>query len=214
MAILPDATASGQGAAGTTITFSHTCAVNAVLIVSVGAQDGVGVATVTYDGVAMTQVDDTNTNMRTTQFVLLTPNSGAHNVVVTKDNGTDYAASSISFTGAGGVSATNTANGNSASASGTITLNTATTGNGYVVSALAQANNPVTLPSYTGAGTQFVSRANGTDDFASSYTAFAAGGNVTDSWTWVIVGKYSIASVEVYEAAAAATGGFFFAVKK
>lgn len=199
MAIALDATSSGQGTVGTTITFAHTCAANALLVVFVGSQDGVGAPTVTYNSVAMTQIASTNTNMSCYAFILLNPSSGANNVVVTKDSGTDYAASAISFTGAGGYDATNTSNAASGT-SGSVTVNTNRT-TGFVVAAQSLANNG--SATYTGSGTEFVDRTNGgSDSFQSSYEAYAGSANITSSWTWGSNGKNCRVGVEIYQ-----TGG-------
>lgn len=209
MAIALDSTSSGQDAAGSTITIAHTISgSDRVLVLVVSSQDGVGTPSATYDSVAMTLLVTKNVagQMASWTFALVAPNTGTHNIVVTKDNLTEYAGMAVSFTGAGGTSAT----GSNSAGSGnpTITVTTATTGAGYVVTGGAK-NGSASGATYTGAGTEFAS-ITGTSNFSfAAYTAFAAGADVTDGWT-ITSAKWALTGVEVYEVAAATTKGGFF----
>lgn len=91
MAIAFDA--SSQGTAGnpvTSITWSHTCASGAVLVVQAGSGATNTISGVTYNGVAMTAVDsytDTTNALKNTSWILLNPASGANNIVVSASLG-------------------------------------------------------------------------------------------------------------------------------
>lgn len=89
MAIAYDASSRGAVAAGTSITFSHTCT-GADLALFVGVQyfdDDSSAPTATYNGVSMTLVvEATSTELGSFQrerlFVLVAPATGSNNVVV------------------------------------------------------------------------------------------------------------------------------------
>lgn len=211
MSIAVDSTSNGTDKLGATLTVSHTCASGALLVVNVASTDGVTTPTVTYNGDAMTMVASINgSQMSSFMFVLVSADSGTHDIVATKDIGVDYGLSAISFTGAAGYSAFNSANGNSGTAS--LTTTTATTGNGVVVT--GGAKNQVTTVTYTGSGTEFENFNDVTAQvYVAAYTNFTAGSDVTESWTFTSA-KWALTSVEIYEPSAAATGGFFFAVDR
>lgn len=105
MALALDAVASDK-ANGTSVTFSHTCTgtgTTGVLYVIVGERFASAVTGVTYNGVAMTQIsyNDPGANLVVCKvFRLLTPATGAHNVVVTASTARNLACTSLSFTGA------------------------------------------------------------------------------------------------------------------
>lgn len=196
MAIALDATSSGTATAGTTVTIAHTCTgANLVLIVVVGGTDGITTPTVTYNAVSMTLVASKNvSNMSSFTFALVGPATGTHNIVVTKGSGDEIGGMGISFTGAGGYSAVNSSDGNSTTAS--LTVTTATTGAGYVVT--GGTTNVVASAAYTGAGAEYADLASASQDYHAAYTAFAAGADVTDSWTFAS-NKWALSGVEVYE---------------
>jgi hypothetical protein len=83
------------------LTYSHTCAVDAVLYVWVGVGSSRTV-TVTYNGVSMTEIaNEPETNGdRGYLFFLGSPASGANNVVITPSGNTFIVAQSSSYTGA------------------------------------------------------------------------------------------------------------------
>lgn len=102
MSIAFDAAASSSGS-GTSLTYSHTCASGATLIVGVLAQTGVTVSGVTYNGVSMTSVGANVADgggYSVTLWYLGSASSGANNIVITC--GTSSAAifgRSVSYTG-------------------------------------------------------------------------------------------------------------------
>lgn len=203
MAIAVDATSTGTSTAGTTVTVSHTCTgSDLVLIVFAGAQDGVTTPTCTYNGVSMTQgtTRDIGGEMSSTVFYLVGPATGTHDIVLTKGSGDEFGVMGISFTGAGGVSATASNSGGNLDTTATVTVTTGTTGNGYVVA--GGANNVAAISTtYTGSGTQFANFASSNQTYMAAYTAFAAGADKTESWT-KLASKWSLCGIEVYEASA------------
>lgn len=209
MAIAVDSTSTGAAAAGTTITVSHTCTgSNLVLVSVVAASDGVSTPSVTYDGVSMSLVKSINDTgkMSSFMFVLVGPNTGTHDIVVTKDSGSDFGVASVSFSGAGGYSATGSAN-SSSSGTASVTTTTATSGNGYVVG--GGGKNVVNTVTYTGSGTEYANfnSASVNQVYMAAYTAFAGGADVTESWTFTAA-KWALTSVEIYEFTSSANSGF------
>lgn len=201
MAIAIDATSSGTGTAGTTVTVPHTCTgSNLVLIVVAGATDGVSTPTCTYNGVSMTQgaIRDVASEMFSIVFYLVSPDTGTHDIVLTKGSGDEFGVMGISFTGAGGVSATATNSGGSLDTTATVTVNTATTGNGYVVAGGTNNVAAITV-TYTGSGAEFANVTTASQRYMAARTAFASGADVTESWTKV-ASKWSLCGIEVYEA--------------
>jgi len=123
-----DAASSGNGT-GTTVTVSHICSgTNRVLIVDavIGRNPDSFTLTATYNGVAMTSLGLTHSNGSTAgfveKFILINPDSGTHDIVVTRSAGTvdSFIVGGISFTGASQTLADYT--GNFFSASGTSTV--------------------------------------------------------------------------------------------
>ena len=106
MAVAFDAVSSGQAAAASSQTISHTCTgANLVLYVITGGWDGTGRSiTVTYAGVSMTQIADSDLSLgndRTWLFRLVAPATGSNNVVVTITGGNMHIRTgNLSFTGA------------------------------------------------------------------------------------------------------------------
>ena len=104
MAIAFDATAqAGQGAVGTTLTYSHTCTgSNRILFVSAGTIGSlVNVTGITYNGVALTNIGFQTTGaLVTTLWYLVAPATGANNIVITLLSSNPVTGQSSSFTGA------------------------------------------------------------------------------------------------------------------
>lgn len=106
MAIAYDSSAQGSGGSVTSITFSHTCSgSDRMLVVFVRSYQNDRVTGVTYNGVAMTQVnkrqDNAGNNCYTYLYYLLAPATGANNVVVSASPAPNIqlAACSASYTG-------------------------------------------------------------------------------------------------------------------
>lgn len=195
MAIALDATSNAADSSGTTLTFSHTCTgSDLVLVVFATTQSGTA-ATVTYNGVAMTRrAYESATNPRIGAYVLADPATGAHDIVVTTDNDIATAASGISFTGAQDYSAVATATNTSTSASITVTTAESV---GFVTVGII-ATNPTSL-TYTGGGTAFGAQDIGANKFSSSYKAYSAGADVTETWTLGASQDWHMAGVEIYQ---------------
>jgi len=102
MAIAFDAVSSGGGG-GTSQTFSHTCTgTNRLLFVGGMNQESSSTITgVTYDGVALTEIDSSSqTNNSVSLWYLIAPSTGANDVVVTRSTSTDALLGvGVSYTG-------------------------------------------------------------------------------------------------------------------
>lgn len=105
MAVSFDSSAQGTAANPTTsISWSHTTASGAVLVVQAITLTTNSVTSVTYNGNALTLVDTSNDgSLILTNWILLTPSSGTHTVVVNCTNGL-LGADSQSYTGASTIS--------------------------------------------------------------------------------------------------------------
>ena len=209
MAIAFDASSSGIASA-TSVTFSQTCTGSDLVLVVNAYVKGDNISSVTYNGVAMTQVAaETSGNPRVYTYVLIGPATGTHNVVVTGGaSAVVTGGSAISFSGAtGGYSATGSSTGSSTSASLTINTNKQT---GFVVAGYGSANAGV--PTYTGGGTQYGVQTSSNDRIRSAYEAFTGGADKTETWSIDAIVTWRITGVEVYELGA--TGGFFLAAAR
>lgn len=199
MAIALDSTSSGVATTGTTVTVAHTCAANSILVVVAGGVDAINISGVTYNGDAMTNAVNLNSQMRNSIWYLTTPDAGTYNIVATKTDGYKTDVAGISFTGASGISATGTANGFGQQAD--LTVTTAEAGNGYVVSMLAW--NDQDAVHYDTSGTEWYLRQSaGNFAFSAVYVAYAAGAN--PSFTWTDPGNnrgWACCGIEVVEAA-------------
>lgn len=199
MAFSLDATSQVDGLAGTTVTWSHTIGAgsNRLLVVLISGRSSANVSGVTFDGVALTQVgstrDDSSTD--TSIWYLTAPNTGAHNIVITKASGQDCDAGGISYIDAliDVASFTNNS-GMSTTPSITVTPNHA---DGHILGVLGL-NDSGTL-TYTGPGTEFFSQ--GFDPrYRGAYGAFTGGASITHSWTSSNNRAWTVAGVEVYPA--------------
>lgn len=97
---LDNATVSGYG--GTTVTWSHTTASGAsiLLVYASGGTDGLFPSSVTYNAVGLTRVADiSRPNASGSLWYLSSPPSGAHNVVITYGSYTDLYGLALSFLG-------------------------------------------------------------------------------------------------------------------
>ena len=97
-----DAVSSG-GNGGTSQTFSHTCSgTNRLLFVGGFNQEASSTITgVTYDGVALTEIDNSSqTNNSVSLWYLIAPSTGASNVVITRSSSTNALVGvAVSYTG-------------------------------------------------------------------------------------------------------------------
>lgn len=116
---------------GTSSTWSHTCTgSNRILFVGVGTDFSGDVVTgVTYNGVAMTQVNKQATtganNYYAYVYMLVNPDSGAHDIVVSASGSYNLRTAAASYTGAlqtGQPDATNKATSNTTEQSVSVTV--------------------------------------------------------------------------------------------
>lgn len=209
MAVAYDAVSSGAGSAVTTLTFAHTCTgANLAIVVDVTYYHTAArtVSGVTYAGVALTSIGGitrTGFNMRTEQWKLSAPASGANNVVITMDGSTsEIQAGAKSFTGAHQTTASltgtqATAQGNSTTPSVGVTSG----GTGEIVTDSVVADAP---GSFTAGALQTSRWSLPTSIGGAGSTEPGAAGTVTMSWT-ITSGEWAICGVSVV--AAAAGGG-------
>ena len=171
---------SGQAAtlaANAAATWSHTCTGSQrILFVGVAVSANLAsLASVTYNGVAMTRIITRQSNDQTAGGVhlygLINPASGTHTVSVTPSTtvGTDYEAGSVSYTGADQTTGWKNATSNAGSVSGgthPITGTIASTTTGNIVIAAACYGSAITA----GAGV-------GTNRWANNQNPNSAAGN-------------------------------------
>lgn len=128
MAIAFDASSTGSAFSTTNLTFSHTCASNAVLLLALTSGTALSNPSVTYGGTAMTLIGSSDAGSSTTRlYGLKTPSSGANNISITFGVNTTMIGAAASYTGADrGINfySSNTNTGNAASLSVSITTNT------------------------------------------------------------------------------------------
>jgi len=112
------------------ITVAHTVTANSnAILVACVADDGIGTVSATYNGDAMTEITnvlDTNSYFKFTCFSLVNPDSGEHNIIVTRSNnsGSIYV-KALSYYGVSGIGESTT-NAQTAGTSQTTTLNNST----------------------------------------------------------------------------------------
>lgn len=125
-----DAISSVAAATATSLTFAHTCTGDH-RILFVGGRDKIAAATVvtgiTYNGVAMTQIDGVQvpSNIFITLWVLMAPDTGSNNVVVSASESVSLRFIAVSYTGA--KQANQPENSDTNTATGTSTINTTIT---------------------------------------------------------------------------------------
>lgn len=217
MAVAFDAAADGAADSGSSVSYSHTCSgSDRLLIVGVAWRGTQTVSSVTYNGVAMTQVAAHaagGNNTRVKQYYLINPASGANTVSVTMSGATNLVVGSISFNGA-----------HQTTPLGTQATATGTSGNPSV--SVSSASDEIVVDSLSydrassltvGAGqTQRYNRDdNGGGDLWGAGSTEAGAASVTMSWTAGASEGWAIAGVSVKPSggAAAATypgcvGGF------
>lgn len=190
MAISIDSTSSATGSAGTTLTYSHTVGSgpNTVLLVLMGIDDATPgfPSSVTYNGDALTElggIGSTNSPMLTDGWFLVNPDTGTHDIVITKDNDRPTASSAVSMFGAATPEqADSDATSGDTATSSSLTLDASTTGMLFdcIVTSL-------TAPTANGSQTAFGAANNfsGTMDYSSSYKAVSAG-SPTMNWTFTL----------------------------
>lgn len=121
---LQDATSSASSASASSLTFAHVCK-GADRFLVVGAGERIVANTATYAGVSMTALTSVvNGAAIARQFILLNPQSGSNNIVVTFASSGNVCAQGISFTNTGGYRNNTTASGSSTTASLAITSET------------------------------------------------------------------------------------------
>lgn len=142
MAIAFDAASSANTVvSASSLTFSHTCTgSDLVLTVGVSADSGVSPTGVTYNGSAMTK-QVTEPGIDTTIWTLVSPATGANNIVVTFAASHFFIAGGISLTGcntASAVGATNHGNGSTNNAAISVTT---TAANSWLVACVTHNRN-------------------------------------------------------------------------
>ena len=205
MAVAFDAVgpAGGGGATNSTgaaLSWTHTCGGSATYLL-VGctldaSPDGAFSMTATYNGVTMTSLGVLHANGATAGFLqvwqMANPPTGAHTVTVTPAGGTASGLNggSLSFNGAGGLSATQTATGSTSTASLSFTGSSA----GNMVAMFLGDGNP---PTSTAGTSRFLFTGDNVHECGNAAAStVAGGGTVTCTWTATAL-AYAIIAVEV-----------------
>lgn len=195
MAIAFDNSGSQSGTGATTLSWSHTCAgTNRILIVGVQVFDDTDdtertVASVTYNGVAMTRIDRQITgNIASELWRLVAPATGTNTVLVTLGAANDFSlAQSSSYTGVDQSAPINASNKATSSSTMDATVNvTSTVDNCMVVDSVVKYNTTETITA--GSGQTTVASLSVGSGFglkgASSYESKPTAGATTMNWTW------------------------------
>ncbi len=172
---------------GTSLTFAHTCSgANRILFVAVttNTADNVDYITgVTYNGVAMTQVDSFRSQGLGGHelYMLVNPASGANNVVVSASGSVAIYAAASSYTGALQTGQPNTNNGNASDPATTSTVSVTTTVDNcwLISSAGTKAGAGATASASTGTVTR---QANGYVSIGDSNGVRATAGSHGQTW--------------------------------
>lgn len=101
MAIAFDAASSAGVAGNTVLTYSHTCTgSDLALVVEVATNELESISSITYNGVALTQIDTEPTaSGQVFLWLLIGPDTGAHDIVVTRTGVGTWNSSAASYTG-------------------------------------------------------------------------------------------------------------------
>lgn len=199
MAIGRDAVAYSSGTGASTLSWSHACAgTNRILTVAVRVFDDTNdtertVASVTYNGVALTRIDrQAQGNIASELWYLVAPATGTNTVLVTLGAANDFSgASSVSFTGVDQSSPINT----SAKAAGSsleATVDVTTTVTNCVAIDSTVKYNTTEIPSIGSGQTNNIQSSVGSGYGiygVSSYELKAFAGAVTMNWTWTTTAR-------------------------
>lgn len=207
MALAVDATDAGQnGAAGTTITLSHTCSGDdRLLIVCAFSQNSNQTITgITYNSIAMTQAAVvTNATYRFAYiWYLIDPATGANDIVITKPSGELLRITGISFTGAhqtdpiGATGSSDRVAGSPTHPEVTVNTNDAT---GFVVGI---AGTRGSVSASDSGQTDFQNASLGITNALAAYESFTGSSNPSIGWTAASDGWGSV-GVEIRELASA-----------
>jgi hypothetical protein len=178
---------AGTLIAASTLTWSHTVAggTDNVLVVGVSSRTGSLPTSVTYNGSAMTYINDIGTGSfdGLSQYYIKNPSSGAHNIVVTMSGNTGISGTGVSVTGADPTTPIGNINQQRQGSATTIGLSlTLSTGSMAVNAFSATAGTPP----FVGTPNAGVKRAeaNGTGS-NQTYGASATNSSGTDmGWSW------------------------------
>jgi hypothetical protein len=178
MAIAFGAVSTVATASGTSLTYSHTVTgSNNIILVGVWIvnTDTDTVTGVTYNGVAMTRMNTITCTVPSSQrgylYYLLSPSTGANNVVVSSSSA-DIQSRAISYTGVTSVGANGTFTPNASTTTAAISVTT-TANNSWLVAGARNFAAAVTA----GSGTTM--RSSAVDDFGDSTNIATSGTNYT-----------------------------------
>lgn len=192
-----DAVSGGDATGASSLTFSHTCASNAVLLVAVYVETAsASISSVTYNGVAMTlqQAGTAGNDGSTLNIYKLTnPASGANNVVVTFSGNCNSHAISASFIGASGTF-TSTSNTGTYSGSPLRFSSSISSATDRIVFAVSGINNGINSQVSVVVGTETGSQPSGNKTIVGG----RAMGDATSTVTWEsAVSAWSVGAVIV-----------------
>lgn len=207
MALAVDSTGSGTSATSP-LSFSFTNTAGNVLYVATATGGGTGIASITYNGVNLTQaVQSGNDDGRSEYWYLGSPATGANTLVVTGNASQTISACVITFTGGnpsdpvGTVISGTSGGANQTSAS--LTVNTVGD-SGYVIDGI-RIDDQITSPGVVtigGSQTLQAGPSGGTGaNVRLSSQSFTGSSNPVMSWSWVNGVRYSDVAIEVKPAA-------------
>ena len=190
-----DSTSSSSATGATTLSWSHTCAgTNRILIVGLQVFDDTNdtertVASVTYNGVALTRIDrQVTSNIASELWRLVAPATGTNTILVTLGAANDFSlGQASSYTGVDQSSPINASNKATSSSTMDATVNvTSTVNNCVVVDSVVKYNTTEAITA--GSGQTTIASLSVGSGFglkgASSYETKATAGVTTMNWTW------------------------------
>ena len=151
MAIAFDAVSHGVDGSGTSLSWSHTCTgSNLILFVAALVDTSHTVTSVTYNGVAMTQIASVDAWTRTALYYLVAPATGTNTVTITASGNNPIYGRATSYTGASQTGVPDSFSTNTGT--GTTSLNLTTTvvaNNSWLVGCIGNDSNTQTAGSNT-----------------------------------------------------------------
>lgn len=184
-----DAVAGGNlTTAGTSLSWNHTCTAN-YLLVALTIQNAHSNLSVTYNGVAMSQLGSVGGTRITYWFGLANPTQGTNSVQCSWTTSRTAMGSSISYAETNLSDPVGTAVGNNSTTDASTSVDVPSTNDDVVVDVLhGFRSSNTTSPTFTVGANQTARRNVGTNDGTNSFRQAISeedgnGGNVTMSWT-------------------------------
>lgn len=181
MAIARDASSHSTGSAVSSLTFSHTCASGALLVVGSRGATTDTLTGITYNGVALSLVKSFTNNRWHYLYILGNPASGAHNIVISFSGATDCIGWGQSYSGTGNALTPDSSALGSNTTTGTCTVTTTTVvDNSWLVGLVANDNGQALT---AGANTSIIEQSGAGEAFLDSNSAQTPAGSHTITTT-------------------------------